>query len=819
MLVLVVAVLAFYTARCRLEENIFKLLPDTGDESFRVTFTNLKLKDKIFVQAVPVVPTDTTGYVAPDADRLAEAMDMFMDSLCYRDSVLEANGRRRAILHTLSEINPQVVGNVAMYAMEHMPAYLETDSATLDSLCSPEHIAMQVEQYYENVLGQYDDAIDELVGYDPCGIAIGTYSAILPEGTLDGFGESRMLERFAEENYHIYAPEEKACLAFITPNFGTDDSREASRMVKMMKEVRDQVRAQYPDVDILFHGSIVIAGGNSKQMRRDIYITVGIAMLIICILLAVCLKRPTYLMLTVLALIFGVIVAMAGLCLIQGGVSLMSLGIGCIVLGVAFSYVLHVLIHYIYTGSISQTLDEQTKPVIVGSLTTIGAFAGLLLTQSPLLKDFGLFALLVIAGTTLFSLIAAPQFLPRKFAPNRHAFAVLEKMNSYHIDRNKPIVIITILWVAVCICFSGKYQFDNDLRHIGYTHPDCKAAQNHWNELMNEGYNQQYYASVAPSLEQALEQLPVIEKSVDSLRQAGMVKEGLNRSMLMPDTLTQLRRMEAWHAYFTEEKQEEVWNSIETACEDLGFDAEEVFYPFRELMASEDLRPELIAQAGILPPEILENFVETKDSLTLVYFSIKNTPENTLAVNDCLTAVDGAMLMNPYYYCKNLIELIKNDFNLIMWISSAFVLLLLLITYRNIWLTLIALLPMVLSWYTVLGAMALFGHSFNLINIIASAFIFGIGVDYSVFIMEGLLKGDDNNPTMVYNKTAITLSAVILMICMFVLGFAVHPAVQSISFASLVGMITTIMLSYTIEPILYRFYVKCKNRKSKISNK
>lgn len=59
------------------------------------------------------------------------------------------------------------------------------------------------------------------------------------------------------------------------------------------------------------------------------------------------------------------------------------------------------------------------------------------------------------------------------------------------------------------------------------------------------------------------------------------------------------------------------------------------------------------------------------------------------------------------------------------------------------------------------------------------------------------------------------MSALILVICMFVLGFAIHPAVKSISFASLVGMITTIMLSYTIEPILYRFYLKCKNRKKK----
>lgn len=802
--ILVVA-LSMIAARCGFEENIFKLLPETGDESFRVTFTNLKLKDKIFVQ---VVPTEEES----DPMELAEALELFMDG------VNEATAERNTVLYTLSYVDPfWLLDSVGGYVAQHMPAYLDVDAAMLDSLCSAKHIRHQLASYQDFLRTDMGDLASGMVVYDPCGIALGTVRKMLPDGmTLEE------LVQGAEEssrymNGYLFAPEGQACLGFITPNFGTDNSREASRLVATMNEVKAKVKEQYPNVDVLFHGTIVIAGGNSKQMRSDIYITVGIAMLIIFILLALCLKRPSYLMITIVALVFGVILAMAGIYIIQNSISLMSLGIGCVVLGVAFSYVLHVLIHYLYTGSIEMTLKEQTKPVLVGSLTTIGAFAGLLFTNSPLLKDFGLFALFVIAGTTFFSLLVAPHLLPRKFTPNRRAFAFLEKMNSYHIDRNKPVVILTILWVAVCMVFSGRYQFDNDLRHISYLHPDCVYSQNHWNELMNEGYNQQYYASVASSYDEALEQLPRIEKTVDSLRAEGIVAPGVNRSLLMPSLAKQQARLDVWKGYFTPAKQQEVWQTIEKECQRMGIPPR-MFEPFKRMMAH-PAEPDLMVESGVLPPEILENFVEEKNDLYLVYFSVKTTKEDTKAVNDCLTAVDGCMLMNPYYYCKNLIELIRDDFNLIMWISLGFVLLLLLCTYRNIWITLIALVPMVLSWYTVLGAMALFDQTFNLVNIIVSSFVFGIGVDYSVFIMEGLLKGHEDNPTMVYNKTAITMSAVILVICMFVLGFAIHPAVQSISFASLVGMITTIMLSYTLEPILFRFYMKCKNRKKKENKK
>lgn len=808
---LIVVGLSSLASRCVFEENIFKLLPEPegeAQEDFRVTFTDLKLKDKIFIQAVPRTPEEgETDYEAPDAETLAAALDLFMDSLT------AATEERHSILYTLSYIDPSMLMDVASYAMVHMPEYVDADAALLDSLCSPEHVRYQLEQYMALMETDMGENLYDLMTYDPCGIALGAVKEKLPAGLLDGMMENS--DRPSRFQYgHLYAPDAQACLGFITPNFGTDNSREASKLVATMREVREHVRATYPDVDILMHGAIVVAGGNSNRMRTDIYWTVGIAMGIIFILMALTLKRPSYLMITVMALVFGVITALAGVYLAQTSLSLMSLGIGCIVIGVAFSYVLHVLIHYLYTGSIEDTLKEQSKPVFVGALTTIGAFAGLLFTNSPLLNDFGLFALLMIAGTTVLSLIVAPHLLPRRFTPNKKAFTVLEKMNAYHIDRNKPIVIITVLWVAVCICFSGQYKFDNDLRHISYLEPESVYAQNHWNSLMNEGFNQQYYASVAHSYDEALEQLPSIEQAVDSLRAIGLVEKGLNRSWLMPSLSKQQERLDAWQAYFTPAKRKQVWHTICAECNRLSIDPS-LFDNFQELMAN-PAEPELIVETDILPPEVLENFVEQKSGLYLVYFSVKNLPENTLAVNDCLTKVDGCMLMNPYYYCKNLVELIHDDFNLIMWISMGFVLLLLLITYRNIWLTLIALLPMLLSWYTVLGAMALFGQTFNLVNIIVSSFVFGIGVDYSVFIMEGLRKGDDDNPTMVYNKTAITMSATILVICMFVLGFAVHPAVSSISFASTVGMITTIMLSYTIEPILYRFYMKITNRKKKV---
>jgi len=115
-----------------------------------------------------------------------------------------------------------------------------------------------------------------------------------------------------------------------------------------------------------------------------------------------------------------------------------------------------------------------------------------------------------------------------------------------------------------------------------------------------------------------------------------------------------------------------------------------------------------------------------------------------------------------------------------------------------------------LSWYVVQGIMGIFGLQFNLINIIIATFIFGIGVDYSIFVMTGLIakaKGEDDN-LLIYHKTAIFFSAFVLMVVTGSLLFATHPAIHSIGISTLIGMSATILITYTLQPALFRYLMR-----------
>ena len=80
--------------------------------------------------------------------------------------------------------------------------------------------------------------------------------------------------------------------------------------------------------------------------------------------------------------------------------------------------------------------------------------------------------------------------------------------------------------------------------------------------------------------------------------------------------------------------------------------------------------------------------------------------------------------------------------------------------------------------------------------------------------MDGLL-GKDNPKLLTFHKTAIFFSAVVLILSIASLMFAVHPAISSIGLSTLIGMASTIAITYTLEPFLFNVYKKWKDARKK----
>ena len=771
------AVFAFFASKLKFEEDLAKLLPSSGSEDSGLVFNNLKIKDKVFVQF-----TAKEGCELSTAE-LGEMVDEFMDSL---------------EVTSLYAIGPDDAMGLLDYALCHVPSFVDESAyPAMDEAIA--NVDKTMEHNAEIVMADWTGSATQMVATDPFNLK----SLLLPSGASAGFSVI---------DGHLFSPDSTVALAFISPDFQSFDSKSTTKLIKDLRARKAAVCEAHPEVDILMHGVPVRSADNAGMTKRDLWLSVGTSMLLILIVLFIAFKGLGIVWQNILPVVYGAVFSMACIYWVKGGMSFLALGIGSVVLGVALSYCLHVIIHQRYVGSVEKMLSDESTPVCLGCITTIGAFLGLLFTQSELLRDFGLYATFGLIGTTFFALAFLPSMLSENETKrNERIFSAIGKINAYPYDRKVWILVAVALLVVVGFVFSPKVKFDNDLAHIGYVADEVHRSDVLYAEKVLHGNIQRHYAVAGETLDEALEANQSLAALLDSLRAAGDVESYTPIvSSLFPTTALQQKRIDAWKAYWSPAKEAEAKAALTASAKryDLSPDMFEPFYA----MVEGEYEPGDLYASGVVPEGLLCNFIEESGGKYMIFNSVEILPENKEKVDAIVDASGGPVVVDPMFYTGNMIELVHQDFNTTLLISSIFVFIVLLLAFRNIWISLLSFLPMFLSWYVVQGIMAIFGLQFNLINIVISTFIFGIGVDYSIFVMNGLLadaRGEDTT-LLDYHKGAIFFSAFVLIVVVVSMLFARHPAVHSIGVCTLIGMVTTILLTYTLQPFLFRLMLKSK---------
>ncbi|MBQ5434812.1 MAG: MMPL family transporter [Bacteroidales bacterium] len=798
--ILAVSTLVFilFGARLRYEEDIIKLLPRSSLDS-ELAFGDIGLKDKIFIQITGTDPENPL-----DTWTLGDYIDEYTNALRGRDT------SGRYIVGILSALEVEAALGAMDYGFEHLPSFIDTAVyGAMAAALEPAAIEAQMARNLELIEADMTGETTQLVCTDPLALRDIFLADILP--SLEGGGAGS----YTIENGHFFCPDKTVALAFVTPAFTQTDSGNATRFARILTQEKKAFEAAHPDARILIHGAPLGGVSNAGTIKKDLVRTVGISLIIILAILLVCFRKPAFLGHLITPIIYGAVFSLACLYWIKGTMSLMALGIGAIVLGVALSYVLHVLIHFYYVEDVERVLQEESTPVFLGCLTTIGAFLGLLFTESDLLRDFGLFATFALIGSTFYALVFLPHFLRKKHVKTdkAHGFPLIDRVNNFAWDRNPVVLGLMALIIVVGVALSGRVKFDSDLRNLDYDNAELRESQTLYNEKNQNGHTDLYFAVYDDDLDQALEYNKLMMQRLEALSEKGLVKSyGTLVPLLFQSTRDQELRIAAWKAFWTPEKIARTRQLLSAAARKHNLDPK-LFTPFFALLEA-DYEPGSLLEAGVIPPELLSNYVEEQPSgRKMIFTSVSFAPEDMDPVIEGLIDGPQSLVLEPFYYCRDLVRIVHDDFNTTLWISSLFVLLVLLIAFRNIWVAVTAFLPMFLSWYVLQGLMALLGLEFNLINIVISTFIFGIGVDYSIFIMEGLLQQarTGEKDRLASHKVAIFFSALVLIIVVASLIFARHPSIRSIGLITLIGMLSTILMTYSLEPLMFRLLLKWKH--------
>ena len=631
------------------------------------------------IDFLPVTQEDREALEAYQSQEIASRLVLIIEGDSLRDEALYAC--EEAIPDLITDIDPTEQIE-ALYDL--MPYYISDSTyAQLDSLLTPQtiHAALQRDKVILSTPGT--SFLAPAIQHDPLGLV-----------------------NLSSSNVALAA--ENRTYAFYDSPYGGTETIQNAPLVDSLTATIEEIAKDYPNLNIRWIGAPVVSVANARRIKLDTVLCVSLSLLLIVALLLYAFPRRRDIFLILAAVLFGWLVGMAVLRLFTPSVSAVVLGIGSVLIGIAVNYPLHLLVHQRYTTSVRQTLDEVLSPLVVGNITTVGAFLTLVPLQATALKHLGIFAASMLIGTILFCIFVLPHLMSAAPTPIREIKLKVASQGA-KVERLKGIGQWAI--VGITVLFGGYLLFAS-----------CTSR-------------------LAPLFNSDLHTINYITPQQDADMESFELKSG-------DATL--------WTNYWQDHNPEQVIATVQTIAVQEGF-----------------------------KPEAFEPFYATLRS----WQPVKAFDTGDIA------------------------ERLSDDFDYIGICCSLIVFIFLWISFRSIWLALIAFIPMALSWIWIFAIMQFFGLQFNIVNIILATFIFGQGDDYTIFVVEGLLyEHQTGKPMLPQYQQSILLSALIMLVGIGILVLAVHPAMHSLGVVTLIGMSIVLLMAMTIPPLLFKLYVRFSKR-------
>lgn len=783
-LIVSVAAMSAALSQIKFRQNVTDFFPAASNHDITAeVFQNLNVKDKIVVLFSPFgdEPADSLIRTAEDLEQRLEA-----EAADYLNGIL-------------LRIDNNLIGGVSDFVYNHLPIFLtDSDYMRLDTLITRDAIGRRMRQNYQNIVSPIGIGSRQFILRDPMGMGL---------QVLDNLQDLEIESDNAVVDSYLFTADTATLMMVLTPKYNMGRIGENEGLVTIIEDNIAKISKIHPGIKTEYFGGASVSVYNARQIKNDTVVTSIVALIVIVVFISLMFKRKRTVPLIIVPALFGCLFALAIIALTKGEISSISIGAGAAIIGIALSYSIHMLAHQNHVQSVEQLIDELAYPLTVGSFTTIGAFFALIFTSSALLRDFGLFASLTLIGTTLFCLIFLPHFLKGQADVKRgRVLRLIEKINAYHYEKNRWLVGALLLLIVVSCFTAGNVRFNSSMMEMYYEPTHLKEAREKLEAYYDGSEKTVMFVSVGTDNDSVQSVYNRTNQQLDSLQRCGLIKDYASAERFVVGEAEQTRRIALWCDFWTPERRQLLNESLRAEAEKYHFKAT-AFNSFNRWFDA-DFEPTDLSRADGAFGMLMSEWQVPSDDLKMLITQVRLADSCKQVVYNQMSGRNDMVIFDRAFFTGQWVGAVNDDFNWILFTSSFLIFIALLISYGRIELTLMSFLPMLISWFIILGVMGLFGIEFNIINIILSTFIFGIGDDFSIFIMDGLQsKYRTGRQTLDSHKTAIFCSAFTIVVGMGALMFAQHPALQSISLLSILGMMAVVLVAFTIQPIIFNFFI------------
>ncbi|MEG0953400.1 MAG: MMPL family transporter [Citrobacter sp.] len=558
------------------------------------------------------------------------------------------------------------------------------------------------------------------------------------------------------------------------------DMQQTHQLVTTLNTLEGELKAQYPQAQLLSRGTMFYSDYASQQAKRDVS-TLGVATLLGVILLIVAVFRSLRpLLLCLISIGIGALAGTVITLLIFGELHLMTLVMSMSIIGISADYTLYYLTERMVHGAETspwQSLSKVRNALLLALLTTVAAYLIMMLAPFPGIRQMAVFAAVGLSASCLTVIFWHPWLcrgLPVRPVP---AMVLMLRWLAAWRRNKKLSVGLPVALALFSLAGLATLRVDDDISQLQALPQDILAQEKAITALTGQSVDQKWFVVYGQSAQQTLERLEAFTAALEQAKKEGWL--GGYRTIPLNSLARQQQDLSLL---------KNAAPAVTKALNNAGL---------ATVNAELNAMP-VTVDAWLASP--------ASEGWRLLWLTLANGESGVLvpvegvkdsaALNTLSTQYTGVAWVDRKSSFDELFALYRHILTGLLLVALAVIACgaMVRLGWRK---GLISLVPSVLSLGCGLAVLALSGHAVNLFSLLALVLVLGIGINYTLFF---------SNPrgTPLTSFLAITLAMLTTLLTLGMLVFSATQAISSFGIVLVSGIFTAFLLSPLAMPVKKR---------------
>ncbi|MCF6150911.1 membrane transport protein mmpL8 [Candidatus Kuenenia stuttgartiensis] len=652
------------------------------------------------------------------------------------------------------------------FFINHIPLLLdEKGLKRLENRLTPKGIERQIRYNLQKLLSPLSSPIDyEMISKDPLDIADIVKDSLMSANKEDSLDIST--------GYYITSDYSTAVI-FVKPK---GKGRDMAFVGNLKRELDDIIsfsmeKAGNPsDVRVELTGNCVLSEEVRQIIRHDVAYSFLLSVFLIAALIWFAYRVRVKILLVIgFTLLTSLSTTLAFAYLVFGSLNIVTSVVAALLIGLYVDYAMHSVNRFgeVFRKlnnrqkALEQTLTKTGSAIIISASTTSLSFFSIIVTKFNGLHELGIVAgigVLLCLLSTLFLTNSLLYWISKKglhkIQLKKEVPTGVENLIKLLVKRPNRILAISIIVFIIAGFGVTRLKFNNDPDSI--IPKDCSSVAVGKKLQKKMGNKGEPLSIVIKALDKkglsfAFDEL---EKLLMQLKENGLIKDYNSLNIFMPAPSVQLERKRKIKTMLADNdiQPDALTKTLLDSLEKNKLVYEKTYvnnYIKNVTNALYNAQSIGLEDVEMLSSPRVKHFYNKEDLSIASYIYQGNNGWDIETINKIQQMVDSKGQNWIFTGKPILFNEIKPT---IIWGSALASIMALLMNFVIIYLyfrkilhTIFVLLPVTLGFLLTLGAMAFLGIPFNVINVGTIALVFGLGVDYGIYVMQAYVREDEKN--------------------------------------------------------------------------